>query len=160
MKGKFLIISMWASLLLIGMALGVGCSSSTLPAKESIAKPIIKFKHGKGSCSEPLGICIIIPFILDNRELTDSEIADGFGTADFQVSGDRLHMTFHREAALPDGTIPIEEDTYLNRNLSEALGYDSILLKTGNYKVDLSKSRFGETFVDIVKGERISSNKK
>jgi hypothetical protein len=106
---------------------------------------------GGGGCNTPLGICITRGFALDTAPLTKVEIKEGFGTATFQVEGEQLHMVFHREAALPDGTIHINRDKYLEPDLSAALGYGRIMLKAGVYRVDMSKERFGETFVDVVK---------
>ena len=125
--------------------------------EETLARPMLKFKwHGSGnSCDTPLGICLIIPIGLADHALSPAEIADGFGTADFQVEGERLRMVFHREAALPDGTIHIDRDKRLEPGLAAALGYESIQLKQGVYRVDLSKEPFGQAMVDIVKGQRV-----
>jgi len=106
---------------------------------------------GGGGCNVPLGICITRGFTIAAGEMSPAEVADGFGTAAFQVEGDRLRMTFHREAALRDGTIRIERDKQLEPEVSAALGYARITLKAGAYRVDKSRTRFGEALVEIIK---------
>ena len=123
------------------------------------AKPKLKFKwHGSGSsCETPLGICLSIPIGLAEAALTDREIADGYGTATFQVVDEGLlRMVFDREAALPDGTIRIDFDKTLESSLAVALGYESITLLSGVYRVDWSTERFGAAVVRISHGKRLS----
>lgn len=134
-------------------------SSSTKPSTSKASTRVtvgLKFMHhGTGtSCNTPLGLCLTIPFRLFNppEKLSSRELAEGFGTADFEVAGDRLRMIFHRPAALPDGTVKLEKDKVLERPIAHALGYERIVLKKGSYKVDLSKKRFGETLIGIEKG--------
>lgn len=159
MKTKRVFGFMILTLFVLGLAPATKVQAATTFENMASAKPKLKFKwHGSGSsCETPLGICLSIPIGLSTAPLTDKEIADGYGTATFQVVGEGLlKMTFDREAALPDGTIRIDFDKRLESSLAAALGYDSITLLRGAYQVDWSTERFGAAVVRISHGRLIT----
>ena len=56
-------------------------------------------------------------------------------------------MIFERRAALDDGTIPIQSDWNLGKEVARAFGYREIIIRSGEYRVDFSNYReFGEAF--------------
>jgi hypothetical protein len=118
-----------------------------------MATPIkIKFKHHPspptGGCTIPFGLCIIIPIPVTDQ-VSSAESVDGFGIADSDIVSEKVHLVFHRRAALDDGTIPIAADWDLGNDVASALGYRRIVIKKGNYSVDFTNYReFGEAFFD------------
>jgi hypothetical protein len=155
-KVRGLILSLLCVLSLVAMTDAQARPTGPAEATQKL-KIKLKFKHhGSGMhCDTPLGICLVINFRLATEPLTEEEVADGYGTADFVVEGDSLRMVFDREAALPDGTIRIDYDKALDPEVSRSFGYESITLKTGVYWVDWSRERYGELVVPIVKGGSI-----
>ena len=107
----------------------------------------------RGGCNTPLGICITRGIKLADGALSKEEISEGVGIALAKVKGDRLDLVFTREAALRDGTIRLTQDYKLEADVAHRLGYESITLISGTYKVDMSTRPFGETSIRIRKGE-------
>ncbi len=86
---------------LFTISIFISCTKTTLPevvegptyqlALNGYEEGRIKFKHGgcyprPCPCIEPLGICIEIPIgTADDPPLSESQIADGYGTADLRV---------------------------------------------------------------------------
>jgi hypothetical protein len=100
--------------------------------------------HCSGGCDQPLGICLIIPFALGT--VSPEEFAEGFGNADINLDGENnVHLVFHRDVALTDSTIPITQDFFIGSPVSNALGYDSVIICQGTYDVDFSiHPQYGE----------------
>ncbi|HET8796496.1 MAG TPA: hypothetical protein VFO89_02340, partial [Thermoanaerobaculia bacterium] len=115
------------------------------------ARPKLKFKHASPGCNDPLGLCLIIPlrWTSPSESLTPEEVADGFGFGTMEVVDGKLYLTPHRPAALPDGTLPIDEDKRLEPDLALALGYKSITIKRGVYRMNMAYGEFGRAVMDI-----------
>ncbi len=127
-------------------------------------------------CSCPLGICFSSSVVMEPGTLSQAEIADGWGTGDVSVygpvntiyldppinkiavSGGYIKIELHQQTALPDGSIPIEGDFFVDPLVASSLGYNSIKVKAGTYFVQGSQvSNYGAVIVQCVfnlKGEK------
>lgn len=78
----------------------------------------------------------------------------GSGNLDaFVVNRTQIHFVFHHNLDLDpasNGLFPVDEDTRLSDQVSQALGYSKVILLAGNYPVDFSKNQFGEVTVNAV----------
>lgn len=116
-------------------------------------RPIkLKFKHHPSpptdGCTVLFGICILIPIGLTDRA-TKKEYEEGFGIAQSEVIKNQFHLIFERRAALDSGMIPIQMDWNLGREVANAFGFEEIIIRKGEYRVDFSKyEEFGECFFD------------
>lgn len=111
-------------------------SSNAEPPYE---KPRVRFKHGIG-CAKELGICIIAPF---KQAITDNDV---YGTASMRLEeGNKLHMIFDQQAATAEGIVPISKDILVN----DWLGYRTVTVKAGDYKISYSKYQFGEIWANV-----------
>lgn len=123
-------------------------------SQNPVAKPKVKFAHSAGrncgQCLCPFGICILITIGIE--EITPDEARTGlYGYVTAQVKDGKLNFIFENRAALDDGTTPFDADMVLAPNTCKALGFNSITIKAGNYKVDYSRfPKFGEVNLDIV----------
>jgi hypothetical protein len=120
------------------------------PTTSARPRLIVRFMHAPG-CFTPLILCLIIPFVLASPDatLTAAAIQDGYGFATVDVVDGKLMMMPHRPAALPDGTLPLDEDKRLEPDAAAALGYRSITIKRGVYRMDMTQGEFGRVFLDI-----------
>ncbi len=126
-----------------------------------VSKPKIKFKHTKmhipgqpypPSCAEPFGICITASLIAVDRdyEFTEEERAEGYGTALMAMSGRRqLKLTPDTEFAYADGTIEIQDNGFIDPKLANELGFRSIELVKGIYRVDPNEGKFGSVIIQV-----------
>jgi hypothetical protein len=56
-----------------------------------------------------------------------------------------VHFTFHHDLMVPGATeIPVDTATALPANVAHALGYASVTLTEGSYKLNYRKSQYGE----------------
>ncbi|MBL7889255.1 MAG: hypothetical protein JNL24_06860 [Bacteroidia bacterium] len=125
------------------------------------SKPKIKFKHTKmhipgqpypPSCGEPLGLCITSSLVAvdKNYEFTEEERAEGYGTALMVMTGRRqLKLTPDTEFAYPDGTIEIQDNGFIDPKLANELGFRSIELVKGTYRVNPSEGEFGSVVIQV-----------
>jgi len=83
--------------------------------------------------------------------LTADEYAKGYGTATGTIENGQLHLIFDRDAALADGTIPIDQDFFIGSEVSQELGYHTVTISRGTYRVDFSTyTQFGEAWFNAV----------
>jgi hypothetical protein len=111
----------------------------------------IRFKHSSPGCGSPFGVCLIIPigWAASDATLTRAEIDDGFGFATVEMIDGKLMMMPHRPAALPDGTLPFDEDKRLEPEAAAALGYRSVTIKRGVYRMDWTQGEYGRVLLDV-----------
>ncbi|RIY04559.1 hypothetical protein D0T11_21610 [Hymenobacter rubripertinctus] len=69
---------------------------------------------------------------------------DDMGIVRTRMEGKKMHIIFDRQAALPDGTVPIDRDILLEgwKNKKNAV------IKAGNYKASFKKNKYGEIWAD------------
>lgn len=166
MKTRFNILSVIVLVLVLMVSCNKDQNFSTLNGKPQISKSLagyeatrLKFKHGGCKpacpCILPLGICIEVPFVhLDNIDvlLTPLEVSEGFGKAEVNLLNDStLHLVYHNNAAISDGTVPIDDDFFIGTEISNLFGKDSIIIKERSYQVNFDNyPTFGETYFDVI----------
>lgn len=83
---------------------------------------------------------------------TPAELAAGDGNLEAEIIlPDKVHFVFHTAIDLspyPDSALPIDTAYALSSDVSQALGYSSIVFVPGNYPVDFSHNQYGETTIE------------
>ncbi|MEI8202393.1 MAG: hypothetical protein WCH34_05240 [Bacteroidota bacterium] len=88
-------------------------------------------------CDVPFGVYVNFPFEPSNVPLTPTEFNAGYGKAMINIDNqNKVHLIFDRRAALDDNSIPISVDFFIGSAVSNALGYDSIIIQQGTYNVN------------------------
>ena len=69
------------------------------------------------------------------------------------INNSQVHFVFHRDmeiSYLPDSLLPVDTITALNTEVSNSLGYESIILMEGNYDINFSNHQYGEATINAV----------
>lgn len=118
-------------------------------------RPRLKFKHTGTSptapaCEQPLGICIIFRIQAGYAELTPSEIKEGIGTAEL-ILLDENHLKIIPSTAFSyeNGTIELEGNAYIDKEVANYLKCSQIELIKGIYNVNRREGEFGSVIVNI-----------
>lgn len=97
-------------------------------------------------CGGSKGVCFII-----SRDKTSAAKARGGVQGVASMEGDKLRIDF--ESTLPGQgkreTIAVFEDMALDAGLANKLGYKSVTMLRGDYRVDYSRQKNGAVLVDV-----------
>ncbi|MBK8551025.1 MAG: hypothetical protein IPL53_08200 [Ignavibacteria bacterium] len=108
-------------------------------------------KHGpRGNryCLLPGGICWHRLGVDDLGE-TDFGMGAASIISNPAGTGLEIHFRFFNDAQPINGHIPVDSNTLLNNQISNALGFKEVLLRGGNYPVDYSNYQYGEISVPV-----------
>ncbi|NVO30745.1 hypothetical protein [Hymenobacter lapidiphilus] len=124
-------------------------SSSIIDDEDSFEKPRVTLKHGIG-CNSPLGICISAPIgsrsanFSSDPSLNQLSLEEDTGLVRMRMEGSKMHIIFEKDAALPDGTVPIDRDL-LFENWKNG---KSAVVKAGKYKANFKNYKHGEIWAN------------
>ncbi|HEY7546596.1 MAG TPA: hypothetical protein VID27_17025 [Blastocatellia bacterium] len=143
MKRKFALVATLALALSLPLA---------LPPQSEAAAITITIYFGKPRACDGWGFCKIeIGWRAAKESPTGGErrAAVRKSRASGVLKGDKLYVDFSSELPERNPSVPISENLMLDASASRELGFKSVVVLKGDYKIDYEKNKFGSVVLNV-----------